>query len=96
MANFSIEERFCNAKFKIPKIDYCSKSIIEKELKIWLGKIISLILSHGFKLFENGELNEKRVQIYCCENIMYNIIEVVKENNLGLKELSFINDYLEK
>lgn len=78
---FNVEERFKNMKVSIPIIDAKSK-MGKKHLKDWLGYVTRNIFSHGFNLFEKGDLNEQRVKIFCCENIIYNIFELVKKNNL--------------
>ena len=56
-----------------------------------MGRVTRNILSHGFSLFEEEKLLEKQTKVFCAENILYNIITLIKERGLDEDEIRKIN-----
>ena len=56
-------------------------------IKKWLGDLFKRVLSYGFKLFEGGSLNLKKTKVLCSENILSNIIDLIKTNDLNKKDI---------
>lgn len=42
----------------------------------WVGNMCKKVLSVGFKLFKNDELDIKKVKVFCSENILRNLIQL--------------------
>ena len=53
------------------------------------------IFSHGFRLFEERKLEENQVKAFCAENILYNIITLIKEGELDEKEIRKMNEFMQ-
>ena len=67
-----------------------------KTLKNWIGSLCRRVLSQGFQLFESGKLTEKKTKIFCSENLLYNIVEVIKKNKLNAEDVKLMNKWLEE
>lgn len=72
-----MEERFKNIEIDLPEI---SKDKEEIQIRKWLGELCKKVFSVGFKLYLNEAFNEKQAKIFCCENVLFNIIKFVQKN----------------
>lgn len=43
---------------------------------VWVGNMCKKVLSVGFKLYKNDELDIKKVKVFCSENILRNLIQL--------------------
>ena len=68
----------------------------ENSLKKWIGELCKRVFSHGFQLFESGKLTEKKTKVYCSENLLFYIIQVMRKNRLGNSFAQSINKWLEE
>ena len=50
---------------------------------MWLGELCQRVFSESFNLFEKKKINEKAARIYCCENMIFNIIELARKNEFS-------------
>ena len=55
-----------------------------------------MIFSRGFKLYVEKKLNKNQMRTFCCENMLHNITNLIRRNNLRKEEVKFINMSLEK
>ena len=75
---------------KLPKEQKAKRS----QLKKWLGSSAKEIFSIGFSLYKGGELDEKKVDAFCSENLLRHIILFSKKNNLDHDDFGFLNLFL--
>ena len=87
-----LEERFIPIKVNIPSISAADS----KTFKCWLGDLCKKVFSRGFQLFESGKLTEKKAKVFCCENLLYNIVEVVRKNKFNAQDVKSMNKSLEE
>ena len=66
------------------------------QIKKWLGTSCKEIFSIGFSLYKGGELDEKKVDAFCSENLLRHIIMLARTNELEPEDFNFINSYLKK
>ena len=59
-----------------------------------LGELCRRAFSVGFGVLEKGKLTEKKAKVFCCENILFNVIELVRKNDLKQGEVELINEWL--
>ena len=85
------DERFQEIEFGIPKIKKPDSEKGRKEIRKWLGELSRKVFAKGFKLFKKGEFNKTQKKAFCCENMIHNILSLMKENKMGKKEIKFIN-----
>ena len=57
--------------------------------------MVRKILSHGFRLFEKAELGEKQTRVFCSQNILYNIINLIEKNDLKEEEIEMVNKLIQ-
>ena len=89
---FDLEERFKIIEIPIPKVHQSEKLAIKK----WLGEICKVVFSRGFKLFEEKRMDKEQKRAFCCENMIHNIMNLMRENNFGKSEIKLINKILQK
>ena len=63
-------------------------------MKAWLGNLVSTVFSNGFKMFEEEKMNKKGIKAYCAENILYNIIELIRQNGLTSQHLQQMSEFM--
>ena len=64
------------------------------EIKTWLGELVHKVVSTGFVLFEGGKLNTRQTKAFCSERILFNIIELVREQKMNAEHLQAINEFI--
>ena len=89
-----IEDRFRNIEMEIPSIQDPQTKVGKKAIQRWLGELCRRVFSAGFNMMEKGKLTEKKAKVFCCENILFNVIELVRKNELKQKEVELINEWL--
>ena len=89
-----MEERFTTIKLEIPSFTLSNGRL--DELKRWLGELTGLVFSKGFKLYEKKKINEKKMRAFCCENMISNLMEMIKKNRLSTEEIEQVNECLKK
>ena len=67
------------------------KMMLSMEVKTWLNQLIHRVLSMGFVLFEEGKLNTRQMKTFCSERILFNIIELVREQKMSATHVQAIN-----
>lgn len=72
-----LEARFSRVEIAIPKVEKKSMKSQQMQMKKWLGELLKTVLSVAFKLYLNETFSEKQTKIFCCENLLYNIIKFV-------------------
>ena len=60
----------------------------------WLGFMCKEVFSAGFALYHTNELDYRKCTIYCSEQIIANIVELIQKNNLSQSNLEYINETL--
>ena len=89
-----IEDRFRKIEVEIPSIQETQSREGKKAMQRWLGELCRRVFSAGFNLFEKGRLSEKKVKVFCCENILYNVIQFISKNSLRQQDVELLNDWL--
>ena len=88
----NVEDRFIPIKLNIPTIQRKD----ERQLRRWFGELCRRVFSQGFQLFESGKLTEKKTKVFCSENMLFNVIELVRKNKFQEQEMKLINKCLEE
>ena len=92
-----VEDRFTHIDFedyKLSKVEDPYTHAISLELKVWIGNLVSTVFSNGFKMFEEEKMNNKRTKAYCAENILYNLIQLIRQNQLTSEHLQQMNEFM--
>ena len=91
MSPVELENRFKKLDIQIPifKNDGQEEKILE--LKKWLGVIVMKVFSHSFHLFETEKLDKNKARSFCCANMIYCIIEVIRRNSLKEQDVKLID-----
>ena len=46
---------------------------------VWVGQVCKRVLSAGFKLYKNGDLDINKTKAFCSENILRNLIHLPRK-----------------
>ena len=81
----------------------CSSIVLHPEhpqrkyqMEKWLGVSCRDVFSMGFSMFQRGELDHKKVNAFCAENLIRHILSLGETNHLTPSDLTLINELLEK
>ena len=90
-----MEARFHDVPCDPPKLPKEQKAR-RSQLKKWLGSSAKEIFSIGFSLYKGGELDEKKVDAFCSENLLRHVLLLSQVNELAPEDFEFLNKFLEK
>lgn len=65
-------------------------------MKKFVADITRKVMSEGFKHFENGDLTDKKLRQFFCNNVLSNIVRYASFNKLKRKQLRELDDHLRK
>ena len=90
-----MEARFHDVPCDPPKLPKEQKAR-RSQLKKWLGSSAKEIFSIGFSLYKSGELDEKKVDAFCSENLLRHVLLLSQANEFDSEDFKFLNRLLEK
>lgn len=79
---------------KLPEPQTHNLSQRRHAVELWLGRLCESVLSITFAMFETETLNERKTKAFFCENMLFNILRMVRENGLSAEEIEHINECL--
>ena len=91
-----VEERFSSINIDVPLFPNPASAKGKKEIQRWLGHLSGTVFSRGFKLYVENKLNKKQMRAFCCENMIHNIMNLIRRNNLQTEQVEFINTSLKE
>ena len=66
----------------------------KKVLKKWIGSLCKEVFESGFQMYYSDKLTETRMRVFCSENLLFNILELIRKNTFTTQEIQLINQYL--
>ena len=77
---------------EIPFISNLTQKNGQKKLLGWLGQLARTVFSRSFKLYEDGTLNRKKMRSFCSENMIFNLMEMIRINKLSASEIKCMSE----
>ena len=79
-------------EMEIPLISNPQSETEKRKLLGWLGKLARTVFSKSFKLYEEGNLNRDKMRAFCSENMLLNLIKMIRKNKLATSDIKCMSE----